>query len=382
MRHQYTPVFRDFLTSSMWAADPATRCVWLWFMLTADPEGYAVGTIPGVARQVGITLDEAIAAVKLLESPDPYSSTPGFEGRRIVKVERGWHLVNFVAHRERAKQETEKARKRAWISKHRAEQKQLTLPHVALNPAPMEIAFTQPVEPVENVGINVATYPLSVLDELEVESPDSNDLDTNVDASSETIDAPKPKPKPTPKPKEEKGSAPLPPRLLFDAPTVPTVHHTLEGWELSRELRDDALAQGLTEVQVATRLIELRNGPIGGVRGVLDRDAYVRAQFPKWRTWAEADRMKAQRDAQAPSSRRFGAPDSAPPPPQRKRVVGLPEWVDAEHEALADKYGLNLKRAAMAFAKQAHIPPKNMRPIDVLAPFMKFLENLGRETAA
>jgi len=380
MRHQYTPVFRDFLTSSMWAADPATRCVWLWFLLTADPEGYAVGTIPGVARQVGISLEEAIAAVELLESPDPYSSTPGFEGRRIVKVDRGWHIINFVAHRERAKQESEKARKRAWIAKHRADQKQLTLPGVALNPAPMEI-----VHPVDilgiNVGINAATYPLSVLDELDDGSPDYADLDTNVDASSETIDAPKPKP--IPKPKEEGGSgSPLPPKLLFDAPTLPTVHHTLDGWVLTPELLDDALAQGLTEVQVATRLIELRNGPIGGARGVLDRDAYVRAQFPKWRTWAETDRAKAQRDAATPSSRRFGAPDSAPVAPPRKRVVGLPGWVDAEHEALALKLGLNLKRAAMAFARQAHIPPGNMRPIDVLEPFSKFLENLGRETAA
>jgi hypothetical protein len=168
---------------------------------------------------------------------------------------------------------------------------------------------------------------------------------------------------------------------VFDAPVIPTVHHTLDGWELSPELRDEAKAIGLTEVQVATRLIELRNGPIGGARGVLDRDAYVRSQFPKWRTWAETDRAKAQRSAEAGPSRRFGQPE-APPSPPRPRAPGMPEWVDAEHAAIATELGVDLKRAVRAYAKQAHINPSNMRPIDVLAPFAQFLRNLGREKGA
>ena len=54
MRHQYTPVFREFTTSSMWAESPATRCVWLYLMLHADPEGF---------REVARAMAERAAAL-------------------------------------------------------------------------------------------------------------------------------------------------------------------------------------------------------------------------------------------------------------------------------------------------------------------------------
>ncbi len=260
MRHPYTPVFRDFLTSSMWTADPATRCVWIWFLLMADPEGFVVGTVPGVAQQAGVTLEQAKTAIALLEGPDPYSSTPDFEGRRAIKVERGWHVVNFVAYRERAKHEAAKARKRNWIQKKRAEQLPLPFPE-----------------------------------------PDVDALSTHVDENYENVDAPKPKPKPKPLPSE--GEDPPNPPVLRVRPVV----KDLDGWEPSDELRADAAIAGVQKFD--DRVASLRAGPIGGTRGVFadELDNYIRGFFGQWRTWEETDRNKdAQRQALAASPRRFG----------------------------------------------------------------------------
>lgn len=283
MRHQFTPVFRDFLTSSMWATDPATRCVWLWFLLTADPEGYVVGTVPGVAQQAGVTLEQAKAAIELLESPDPYSSTPDLEGRRVVKVQRGWHIVNFVAHRERAKQESEKARKRAWAKKAWEDSRQLTLPGV----------------------------------------PVSDDLTPVLDASSESLDAPKPIPIPKPKEREEISSPQLTAVFVDPGSTVlaPTVLHRIpEDWQMGEELVAAARAAG---VQDPVRWFnKLKLGPIGGSRGVfaVDLSAYIRDCFGKWRTWEETDRAKASQRAATGAPKRFGSEPQMLEPTSRERA--------------------------------------------------------------
>lgn len=302
MRHPYTPVFRDFLTSSMWATDTATRCVWIWFLLMADPEGFVVGTVPGVAQQAGVTLEQAKAAIDLLESPDPYSSTPELEGRRLVKVQRGWHIVNFVAYRERAKLEAEKARKRTWAQKKRSTQ--LTLP-----------------------------FP----------EPESVDTSTGVDVHSETVDAPKPKPKLLPS-SSSTGEALV-------------LHSWPEGLELSEEFITKAKTAGVLDPQ--KWFDKLKQGPIGGQRGVLAHKLtdYLDSQIGKWRTFEETDRAKdAQRSAVTAPSSRF-----APRP-----VPADPFEPDARHEAYAQKHGLDLDallKGVLADYPQPPPPPFSRRDV-------------------
>jgi hypothetical protein len=76
------------------------------------------------------------------------------------------------------------------------------------------------------------------------------------------------------------------------AQASPMVWFTLDGWELSEALRSEAALAGVPPGVITARVAELRNGPIGGRRGVIDRDAYVRSQFPKWRKWAEEERHR------------------------------------------------------------------------------------------
>jgi hypothetical protein len=311
MRHPYTPLFRDFLTSSMWAAEPATRCIWIWFLLMADPEGFVVGTVPGVAQQAGVTLEQAKAAIEMLESPDAYSSTPDLDGRRLVKVARGWHIVNFVSYRERAKLEAEKARKRTWAQKKRAEQ--LSLP------------FPEP-ETVDGAS-------------------------TCVDIS-ETIDAPKPKQK------------------LFSSSSSSTAREgePLGSWSLVlKELPADMVLPEELEAEARAAGVEdprrwfdkLKEGPIGGDRGVLAHqlDTYLRRLIGSWRTWEETERAKsAQRQAQAASPRRFG---DSPLPVD-------PFEPDASQRAFAKKHGLDLGALLKGVLADYPQPSQNMSRRGVL----------------
>lgn len=75
--------------------------------------------------------------------------------------------------------------------------------------------------------------------------------------------------------------------------TEPAVWRTLAGWEIPATLYAEAqFNYGLTREELEDRVTSLRTGPIGGRRGVLDRTDYVRAQFGKWKVWAETERAK------------------------------------------------------------------------------------------
>ena len=294
MRHQYTPVFREFTTSSMWAESPEVRCVWLYLMLHADPEGFVPGTVPGLAVAANVDIASTRRAIEKFMSPDPDSNTQSHEGRRLEKVPHGWRILNFAYWRELAKHEAEKARKRRWINARRSAND--TEPH-----------------------------------------PDVDVMSTDVDASSEKLDAPKPKPTPKPKPKPKgEEESPLPPVAAepFDAPVISVIqtHTTLDGMD-ETGLEDEAVMAGVSREWFRERLAAARNIVIGGASGVRDQRAWVRQQFGRWKTWEEEHRAKdAQRASAAASPRRFGAP-------------ALPvEPFDPEprHEAFATKHGLDL----------------------------------------
>jgi len=307
MRHQYTPVFREFTTSSMWAEPPATRCVWLWLMLHADPEGFVPGTVPGLAVAANVSLEETRAAVEAFLSPDPDSNTQAFEGRRLEKVPHGWRILNFEYWRELAKREAEKARKRRWAEAHR-KPKQLSLPF------PPEF-LPSDLDPEHFVG------PV--------------DVTSTVDGSSETLDAPKPTPKPKP-PSEVVVSNPA--REVFDDQELPVIpvrraFHDLDGLD-ETGLEDEAVAAGMSREWFRERLKSARNlARIGGDKGVRDQREWVRLQFGNWKTWEETNRAKdAQRSAGNAPPRRFGSPDA--------RVEAFEP--EPHQEAFAAKHGLSL----------------------------------------
>jgi hypothetical protein len=102
---------------------------------------------------------------------------------------------------------------------------------------------------------------------------------------------PKPSTKPPSKPaREAKPAPPLPTPVVepVGSQTIRPVFRDLDNWTPPDWLVDEAAMQGIPRKVFHERLAQLRNGPIGGVRGVFNREDYVRDQFPKWRTWQSA----------------------------------------------------------------------------------------------
>jgi hypothetical protein len=120
---RYVKLFASITESTIWTEPAGTRLTWIAMLARANMRGEVFASIPGLARLANVSLQECEAALRTLLSPDPYSRTPDFEGRRIEPIAGGWRLLNFVRF-DRARNDTDAAereaeRKREWDREHR-----------------------------------------------------------------------------------------------------------------------------------------------------------------------------------------------------------------------------------------------------------------------
>jgi hypothetical protein len=97
----YTKLFNSILASTIWRAPDKTRIVWITLLAMADKDGVAEGSIPGLADMARVSLPDCEKALEELYSPDKYSRTTEYEGRRIEKIEGGWQILNHGKYREK-----------------------------------------------------------------------------------------------------------------------------------------------------------------------------------------------------------------------------------------------------------------------------------------
>lgn len=69
----------------------------------ADAQGRVDKHFRAIADEVGLTVDEVRAAIEVLESPDPESRNPDFEGARLIRLDEhrvwGWKIVSYAKYR-------------------------------------------------------------------------------------------------------------------------------------------------------------------------------------------------------------------------------------------------------------------------------------------
>lgn len=111
-RKPFVVIDAEILSSSVWSEAAHVRLVWLTLLILCDTEGNIGAAIPGIARAAGVSLEEAEEAMRRLQEPDQYSRTKDNDGRRIVQVERGWHILNFSDALARLSRERAKSRER------------------------------------------------------------------------------------------------------------------------------------------------------------------------------------------------------------------------------------------------------------------------------
>ncbi len=97
----YNKIFTKILDSSVWLEPTPTRIVWFTFLAAMDESGYVqFASAANVAHRARVELAEAETALTCLESPDPHSSDPENEGRRIERVPGGWMILNAAKYRD------------------------------------------------------------------------------------------------------------------------------------------------------------------------------------------------------------------------------------------------------------------------------------------
>ncbi len=98
----YTKLFSSIITSTIWIEDNPTRIVWITMLALADKNGEVQGSVPGLARLAGVSVEECDAALATFLAPDERSRTKTDEGRRIEEIDGGWLLLNHAKYRRMA----------------------------------------------------------------------------------------------------------------------------------------------------------------------------------------------------------------------------------------------------------------------------------------
>lgn len=120
----YNKLFAKIVDSTIWLQPTPTRIVWVTFLAVMDEDGFvALASIPNVARRAAVTLDEAATAIASLEAPDPDSSDPAHDGRRIERVPGGWMVLNAEKYSQIVTRAISREHTRERVRKHRDRQR-------------------------------------------------------------------------------------------------------------------------------------------------------------------------------------------------------------------------------------------------------------------
>ena len=92
----FTKLFSQILDSTIWDEPWNVKGVWITMLAMADHQGRVMASIPGLARRATVSLLECEAALQVFLSPDSYSRSSEFEGRRIEVIDGGWRLLNYL----------------------------------------------------------------------------------------------------------------------------------------------------------------------------------------------------------------------------------------------------------------------------------------------
>ena len=100
--------------------------VWLAMLLLSDSEGMVEISIPGLAKESRVSIEECKGALAILEAPDPESQSNDEEGRRLIRPNPDipfWVIVNYQKYRKLRDAESRREYHREYMRDYRAKKK-------------------------------------------------------------------------------------------------------------------------------------------------------------------------------------------------------------------------------------------------------------------
>lgn len=126
----FTKLDSGIVHSTIWVQPHDVLRVWIALLALADRNGMVHTAAPALAHLSLIPLDRMREILQILESPDEDSRSEAEGGRRILKIEGGWWLVNHSEYRRRVSADEKREADRARIAARRGGSR-VDLPHVA-----------------------------------------------------------------------------------------------------------------------------------------------------------------------------------------------------------------------------------------------------------
>lgn len=108
----FTKLDESILQSSIMAAKPKTFKVWIALLAACESDGIARVSPTFLARVCYLGMKEVEQALEELSSPDPLSRTIEKDGRRIERVDGGFHIINYQKYREKGISEAYREKER------------------------------------------------------------------------------------------------------------------------------------------------------------------------------------------------------------------------------------------------------------------------------
>ena len=124
----YCKIFQSILKSSVWiGSSKDVKILWITMLCQKDNSGLVQSTVPGLAKDAELTIEECEKALKVLSSPDIYSGdqvrNPDSDGRRIERVPGGWKILNHQYYRNITSIDDQKEKWREQKRRQRGQQR-------------------------------------------------------------------------------------------------------------------------------------------------------------------------------------------------------------------------------------------------------------------
>ena len=119
----YTKLFGEILHSTVWSESIETKIVWITMLALVDDRSEVRASVIGLAKAAGVTVPQCEKALKCFMSPDKYSRSQEFEGRRIEECDGGWKMLNERKYREMRSAEERREYQKKWKAEKRAREK-------------------------------------------------------------------------------------------------------------------------------------------------------------------------------------------------------------------------------------------------------------------
>ena len=115
----YAKLFSSITESSLWSEPKETRILFVSMLARADAVGFVEASVPGLSRLANISEEETIASLASLEGPDRNSKNQDNDGRRILKVDGGWMIINYEHYRNRRSDEERREYLKEYMREYR-----------------------------------------------------------------------------------------------------------------------------------------------------------------------------------------------------------------------------------------------------------------------